>query len=493
MKIRSLVKEGIGIAHIEHLPIYQFIDAIRNLNEFDISEKVDGFNIKFGLDDQGFYTRGKGPDRIRQASEYGKQFRYIGFKSAHKALGKALQWMLKSNAFSKGDEIEAEVLFGEMPNTVPYNNDSNKIILLRATEGQPNLDVLKEFLENKVAYVNMVTPYTEDGSTIKRKKRKHKWTFSQTPKVSKLRVLNVLKDKKIEMELKKLEKFLLKKSGIYSFDNAELLALPLNRRPSIVPKGKWRELVREVKEKKEEIEEHIMGFKLEIKETLLNELVRTLQSGFGPEIKDGGWIEGVVLRRENDDGTELIKIVDKDVFTALNNFNWQVRRTLTNNPVGTQKVSSFIGKVKVTLGKIMGHPELGTVRKKKYIEKNNLTSKEIAKEIDFKKAKTQMLRSLDRFEDMLSRYHDLYNKSKESIYKDIDFGEFRRRFKIDPVLDRKNLEAFSELYELLTILDDKISLATTAEELAEIVIGDPYKENELKKNDYSFKYAGGIE
>ena len=131
-----------GITHIEDLGVQEFLDALYNFEKFEISEKIDGSNLQFGYDEQGFYTsrETKGDaERLRSESEYEKEYNTTFQRSAHLALEKAIPSLLKSGHLKQGDAVEVEVLYGVLPNAVPYNEGINRIIFLRPTNGNPNL------------------------------------------------------------------------------------------------------------------------------------------------------------------------------------------------------------------------------------------------------------------------------------------------------------------------------------------------------------------
>ena len=80
-----------GITHIEDLSIDKFIDIIKNIFKFHVSEKIDGANLWFGLDDSDiFYTtreqKSGDKDRKYESKDYSKVAAYNGFRSAHDAL-----------------------------------------------------------------------------------------------------------------------------------------------------------------------------------------------------------------------------------------------------------------------------------------------------------------------------------------------------------------------------------------------------------------------
>ncbi|HEY6436083.1 MAG TPA: hypothetical protein VIY47_05805, partial [Ignavibacteriaceae bacterium] len=81
-----------GISHIEDLPIDTFINVLENLHEYEITEKVDGAEILFGIDERGFYTsrEAKGGNRVYSVEDYSVTFPTTYMRSAHILLEQAL-------------------------------------------------------------------------------------------------------------------------------------------------------------------------------------------------------------------------------------------------------------------------------------------------------------------------------------------------------------------------------------------------------------------
>lgn len=455
-----------SIQHIEDLEINEFIESIRKLNEYDITEKVDGFHILFGINENGFYTSGKDGLPKYRIKDYGVEFRYSGFKSAHKALVQVLPELLKYNFIAPGDEISAEVLYGKMPNTVPYDDETNKIIFLGRKKGDPNIDEIKNYLNNRIVNITVKIPKSYDGKTIEYVDEPQNWLFAQKPRVKSMYVKEIHNDIKLNDKLAAIEDFLKQNSGIHDYSNADILAHPLNKRPEGVDTVMWKDLKVIFKERRTVIRAFIMNSKLEIKNRLLDKMVRNIGSAFGPE--DGSWIEGVVLRNEDD---QIFKLVDKDVFTALNTFNWDVRNKLSAKPKSLKSIESIIGKIRVALATEIGHPELATLQKKSYIRNNEITEQEIIDSIrDFDVTRNAFIKILDKGIEFLEKYHTLYSAYKHKATQFIDFGEFKQEHKISNGIDEKNLESFAELFNILHTMRDNIYKAKTKKELAQLII-----------------------
>ena len=128
-----------GITHIEDLSIDKFINTIKNLFDYNVSEKIDGANLWFGRDTNGnlFTTREQksaDKDRKFQSKDYHMVSAYNGFRSAHDALENFFG--SKTDILKPNETFEIEVVFGKQPNVVKYSDDGvNYIVILRPVNG----------------------------------------------------------------------------------------------------------------------------------------------------------------------------------------------------------------------------------------------------------------------------------------------------------------------------------------------------------------------
>lgn len=485
---RLLLTEGITHINDQTLPIEKFIEVLKNIGEFEATEKVDGANLWFGIDMEGkLYTSrgGKEGGEFYNQSDWGSDFKDTGFKSAHAAL-KDRENEIKAAGMNPGDVVEVEVLFGEKPNAIPYW--PNQIIFLRAISGDPDIERMADTLEGKTAAAEVENvPYTDDGKTIERKNEAHKWTFS---KVQKYEVDADKIKADIDKHIKKLEVFLHKpniaKLKLKNKDGS--IGVPTN----IEVLG-LRATKPEIKEAKEIVKDVIdgdrdpdtgkrtgkTGIRFEIKEILLNNLVRSAQSSLGPSIEDGGWIEGVVLRRPGtgkDGGDELFKVVDQDVFTAVNVFNFQVRGFLTTKhkgPDSPDEAAGILGNLLRKMANVIGHPQLGTIQAKRYLKKLGAGAQEIvaevAKGVDLASTKSKWTADIEKTNKVLEKILDQYQgqfKGKEFI------DSTGRTHKYDETIHKRTLQVFAELFKDFKAWKTAIKEAKTSEELVMILIGD---------------------
>jgi len=420
-----------GITHLEDLKVDEFIDIFCNFDQYEISEKVDGSNIQFGIDEIGFYTTREdfGGNRVYDASSYPVSFSTTFLRSAHLALEKNLPAMV-SVGLQQGDRIEAEVLFGEFPNVVPYSSDINRIILLRSISGDTDVNSLRKVLIDNVVVVNLPAPCTLDGKNICVAPEQHRWSFSSTTVVN--------------------------SEDIISNDLRDAITLEL------------------IKLKACTDEDKITQLKTKIKEMLLNNMVRHIKSEFGPELVNGGWIEGIVCRHRKT--KKQFKVVDKQIFGVVKNFLWEIRNDLTEKPRSVNKVDSFIGQFLKELSESINHPTLGTTQAKRYLRKFGSTKEEIianlAKDIKF----VELCRMWDEFikiyeqklEDKLVQYR--ITRHKKAIT--VNLGDRTQTFTYNNEIDRRTLQVFSSLFLKLEQFKQGITNATCAEDLIVLLVAD---------------------
>jgi hypothetical protein len=477
--VSPIVSVHEGITHVEDLPVDEMIAALRNFEQYEISEKVDGSNLWFGVDEIGFYTsrENKGSEElIRDESSYGIAFNTTFMRAAHVAISKVVPSLLKAGAMSVGDAVEVEVLFGRLPNTVTYSAETNRVIFLRPTKGNPDIDAIQNLTNGKRTRATLEAPYTLDGSTIKTTKEIFWWEFAKTPTVS---GSSITSNEKITTELNAaldaLESFMKGSSGIGEFTNAQVISMPLNTRPEGLSVAEWKNTKVVVKEKRAELNELLYssdnrsGFKHKIKEILLTKLVRQTQSEFGPSIEDGGWIEGLVVRHPKTG--DMFKIVDKDLFTAANKFVWQVRYDIGKPAASVSSAESFIGKMMIDLASTVGHPDLGTNQAKRYLSKHGTTPEEIltslSANVDATEAKAELIVKLGRYKKQLEGLLNDYKREYKNLSLDIE----DRKFEYNDDVHSRTLQSFAELNSRIDDFTRDARNAKTTSDLIMLLVG----------------------
>lgn len=309
-----------SIPHLEDLPPRKFLEVMQNFWEYEATEKLDGSQLLFGIDEDGFYTsrESKGGLRIYNVDDYELSFKNTYIRSAHIALEASLD-LLKGAGLEPGCQVEVEVLYGEFPNVVQYSPDRSFIIFLRTTEGNVNIDDMRVKLEGQSLSFPLTAPFTSNGKDIRYKEVVNTWEFARAP------VLQV------PVELNEhLEYIAQKVSDIVnipfneSISVLEFLETRLNRRPE------WDTEVENWSERRE----YLMSWRRDIldmieftilswKKIMLDRLVRKQTSAFGPT---DGWIEGIVFRHP--ESGHMFKLVDKELFLTVKDFYWKERNEL---------------------------------------------------------------------------------------------------------------------------------------------------------------------
>ncbi len=463
--------------HIEDLPINEFIEHLRDFSKHTVSEKIDGSNIHFGIDEEGFYTSREefGGKRIRNVDDYEIKYATTYMRSCHLVLEKVLNDLIEAG-LSEGDRIEAEVLFSKLPNVVPYDSCVNRIVFLRKVEGTADLNKLKDILHNQIVKVSVETPYTVNGKDIQIKTVDYAWKFEQVQSYSGELFSKTRAMKEIGDILDQMEKYLESHSGIFDFTNADIISIHLNRKhPSV--SGDWKALKEEIKKKRSEINNRLSnneyGYKFKIKNILLNNLVRNTKSQFGPSIENGGWIEGAVVR--NNESGEQFKIVDKFVFKTVKDFLYEVRTELSNSAASLNSVNSFVGGLKVGLGDIMGHPLLGTNQAKRYLRKHGTTKDEVLAKLsnfNYPSAKAEWIRFLDLKEEELEQLLKSYNKEKVDKKISISVGDKKQTFTYCEEVDKRTIQVFSELFNLIRYFRTSALSASSSKDLIMALISN---------------------
>lgn len=455
-----------GIPHFEDLSHKEILHLLTNLGKFQITEKVDGAQILFGIDENGFYTsrETKGGKRIYNEADYGITFASTYMRSAHKILEHVLP-SLREAGLRPGDQVEAEVLFGELPNVVPYSEDTNYLIFLRTTEGDVNIDRLQQKLREQAVSVSLMSPYTENGKSIELREETNHWEFSRVPTIK-----TKYDSELITRYIREMKRFLSLRDPYSGQELSIILETPLNKIPDWVKPGKWKEMKEYLKERREDIRytldrDHV----LRIKDTLLDSFVRNKPSYFGPSIEEGGWIEGVVLREKG--AGKMVKLVDKDTFGKIRESAWIERNELTENAKITEGQLSFMGATYVEMATAIGHPELGTTQAKNYLRKTGYTAEEVvpmlAKEINFRGVRTYWS---DLFEFKNSKLLDKLEKYEKEMCT-ISEGTDKNGSRLDKAIRVRTLQTFAQTFEKIIDLREETLRAVNSEDLLLILIG----------------------
>lgn len=471
-----------GIVHLEDLDIKDFIKAVRNIATMQASEKLDGSNLWAGLDERGelFTSRaGKrdGAEKFYSEADYPAFAAYNGFRATHAAL-MAKEADVKK-ALGPGDTFEVEVLFGRQPNAVTYGlGGKNFIAILRGVEGTSDtkIDQLTAVLNNSEVTVRTPVIDTTDGITLDRKMMEHVFRFVGVQKIKP----EMLKSIDVEEAVKELEDYLDNASPVEGLSNFELMTTSLGS----IPKAERAE----AKEAKETVLANVKNkFKVRIKKELLDKFVSKIKPALAADDLSGdedNGIEGVVLR---DPATgEQIKIVDKDSFTTINQFNFAVRNQIggmvrsTDDSASLESRGGLTGVMKIRIAEILGNKDLAIGRGAKKIFNDNKgdnptsTLRNVAKSLngaDYIGAKKKIAAIVAATIDELDSMRETFNKTKD------DVDTYRLKLKsgkamgLSPEIVKRTMMTFAETRRNLVELLTKIKGTDNFEQLVAVLYG----------------------
>jgi hypothetical protein len=468
-----------SITHIEDLPPRDFIRELKSINQKIITEKLDGANLWFGVDDKGFFTsrEGKNPKQKRfyEVSDYPVIANYNGFRAAHIAIEKAKKIILKY--LQPGDMIEIEVVFGSQPNTVSYANEgTNYIIILRGISDTPEERVkkLSNVLSGQEVTVVSTVLSSIDGNTLQSNDESLKWKFETVRPITNI---DVNKISEVESKIKELENFLDEKNEkLQDLTNDEVVNLSLNK-----IKQDRRDLA---KDERERLKKYILEkFKLPIKKVILSRFVKNIKPMLGGSKNDSEniGIEGVVLRDPNSD--DQIKIVDRDVFTSINFFNSTIRSHVAGTVKTTDQDAPIelrggaFGQAKIRIANLLGLKDLAlTSGLKKTINKFSAntasdTAKKIAESLNiqnFDSIKRKIEAVLD---NSIKEINELLTTFKAEATEYTLKLKSGKEIKFSPEVMKRTLTAFAETKQDIASIIRDVKKSQTPHELVLALYG----------------------
>jgi hypothetical protein len=299
------------IEHFEDLPSTDILHFLEHINEYTATEKVDGSQLLFGIDEKGFYTsrETKGGGRVYDIAEYELAFHTTYRRMAHVALQSSLARLVNAG-MKVDDQVEVEVLYGLLPNVIEYSDATNYLIFLRTTSGTVDINQLQSAFENHTLTVSLDVPRTDDGITICNKHESALWSFVRVPLWE---YDTGALDENLKVRIEFYSEFLSREVTEMGISYADLLSIHLGR------VSKYAIGKEAISKLRDTVRMYDTAHRLSMKIELLNSIVRNRPSNLGPT---NGFIEGVVFTRP--DG-KMFKLVDKDLFREVQQFYWQMR------------------------------------------------------------------------------------------------------------------------------------------------------------------------
>jgi len=474
-----------AIAHIEDLAPESFLEVIQNLEKYIATEKLDGFNFRFGLDSAGnLYTsrESKGPkDRIYDADDYGTSAAQLKFAAAHRAIEDQAK-VIKSE-LKPGEAVEIEVLFGEQPNAITYGIDNkNHISLLRMVPGdieevdQNRLKDISAALLGKTSKIRTPILDTDDGKHLKFIPVDMTWEFVPAQKIDSAE----LKSIDVSAEIEEMKNYLDSKNELMDIPNREVLGLNL----SSVPKEEREK----AKEERERVKNELLdNFKLPIKQKFLSQLISKIEpklqkSTVDPKEKFG--IEGIVLL--DPQTQDQVKLVDKDTYGEINSFNFAARKKISGavkkaDVDAEDELSGGIeGRAMIRIAELFGNPLLAvSMQAKRQIEKLNVdTAEEAAAKIaeqtsaNFMDLKTKILSVLAAAEKDINEELEKFKREAKDYKLILKDG---REVKYTQEIIKRTLVQIAETLSKISQLEGLINRAKSKEGLVAAIYGEKIK------------------
>lgn len=487
-----------SIDHLEDLSPSEFVQTVETIKNRIVTEKLDGANLWFGLDATGFYTsrEAKTPTRGRfyDVADYGDPTpNSNAFRAAHAALEK-VEGTIRQH-LKEGDAVEIEVLFGRQPNTVVYGlGDKNFIVILRGVAETPEERVksLASALKGKHVDAESTIVSSGDGISLQSDDMVMKWSFTNVAPIP-AKKINI--DAVMDM-LEEMKKFLAQKNTVVpGASNQDVIELSLGS-----VKKDLRDAVRAEKGK---LEARLMhDFKGPIKELLLSKFVRKikpfLQSpDLHPSEKDIG-VEGVVIR--DPVTNNQVKIVDKQVFTELNQFNSSVRSEISGLVISLDPNQSLknrggiYGEAKIRIAAFLGIPNLarssGTSAVIKSLNADSAASaaQKLGDEFsisDLRSAKTKIVAILKSAKDDIAAKLDEFKKDSDKSAV-LSSG---KQVTMSPEIIKKTLTSIASTNKEIDTLIDAVRSSSSPAELAVALYGrtldSVFKGGNSMKESYS--------
>ena len=463
-----------GIAHLESLPVNDFIDAVSNLSKYVATEKLDGYNLWFGIDDEGFFTSrgGKGGAKFRSGDDFSSRPASNAFRSVHVALESVTSKF--DGILTPTDVVEIEVMYGRQPNAIVYGD--NMIALLRVVDvpvDQSDVTINKLYKALNGLSITSTTEFltTDDGISLEPEMRTTTWRVVMPTAIPSDAAAHIDTDKLLAPIRAYLQQ---QNSVVQNLTNGEVANINLRTVPADVRQ--------EYRAARDEVMDVIDNdLKPKIKDYLVDALLAStttqLQTDSTKDDPKLG-IEGIVF--VDPTTRDQFKLVNKDLFTTVNKFNFAVRSAIKHTSPATNQWMTKLGmgetsifdSLSIQLGTIFGiSNNLKYYAVKRVISKYGSTPQEIVNAIasnvrDFEAARAQVVRAIQ------SASTDLATLRKQ-------FAANHKRFKLrlptgqvigysQEVVNR-TLLSFAEANEDLQEILAQVQKARTTEELVSTV------------------------
>lgn len=463
-----------GIPHLEDLDVDTFIKAISNLKNLTAVQKLDGANLRAGVDGEGklYASREqKGGKRFYAEKDFPKSSAYDGFKTAFAVLKKNEE--LVTSVLSPGEAVNLEVIYGAQPNTVFYGKDQlNYLAVLELVQGDdpsihPDQSKVKQLVRafnEKTTTVETMVYDTADGRVLARAPKVTDWKVVSSDSATGFDKLDFAE------EVDKLKKFLRTRNAKAERRGKDLTNFE-------VLKDRSQDLAAERQALKDEI---FKNYKLPVKKKML-ELAKKQKPSLRGQVNDEGayhGIEGVIFT--DPESRSKFKIVDRDVFTKINQFNYQVRKGVASRVMTTnadhqlEKRGGIVGAARARSIKLFGLENADNPNQaRRVIDKlkgsdreatlKNLTS--TLHQLNFESVKRKIQAIYVSALDDLDEALETFKKNADSYSLKLDDGT---TIKYTKEIKRRTLLTFAEAHKTLREMLVLIQRAADLGQLIEI-------------------------
>lgn len=303
-----------SIRHFETLSPSEILDSLDL--EWTITEKFDGSYFRAGIDENGsYYAQRKNVPPCYKIEDWPEEGWTHVFRSAHMMTNLLLSHLEKEGTVKPGFWIEFELIYGSMPNTIPYilPEKTTAVAIIIDSNNDCKSDFhLVDLSRFSSCCFSLDKIRSIDGKTLEKIKVVDSWRIgfsnSWDSSLSKSRLGKYADRLKIL-----LNDWLRRESKIKDFTILEVLEVNLTRKHPKCGHRNWIDLKESLKNERTELQKVFQSFIMNFKDLV----IRLLNSETNSTIGAGSFKEGFVVKRNG----KLFKFVDRDFFAEANKFS----------------------------------------------------------------------------------------------------------------------------------------------------------------------------
>lgn len=449
------------IIHLDDLDVQQFIDAVQNLSNLSVSEKLSGITMYVGVDQNNKIFTTSTEDARKKYYDP-KDYPFFASNNPYRAALAALltQSQIIEQIMSSTELVALTVAYNDYD---PYDAGGKSFISIVGSTNETPTDVaenLLKALKGKSTTITIDVVDTANGKDLSVKKTRLDFEFSGPKKIDTTKI-NV----DVQTSIEALQKYITQDSGILNLSNLELITIPITKIDADV-----RE---DAKKQRDRIQSKILlDFKLPIKAQFIKAFAKKLK---------GDSYDGVIAKS---DSGEAIKITDQNQSKAISDFGKVMRAKITGKIQSTSENDSIedrggiLGDLKIRAADYFGNVNLAVPREATRIlsaiqgtsthEALTALAASLKGRHDLqgtiRKISAMISSSLDHLQKQLSEFQT--NKSRYKLK--LSSGEVIKLSKIDI---KRTLLAFAETRRDLIELQSKVKNAKSFEAVLDAFYG----------------------